>query len=110
MNPGLRRHPLILEQPIMTPDGGGGFSRNWLPMGRCWAAIEVASGHEVNHASRQAQRITHRVTLRAGGVRPRADQRFRLRSRVLTIRAVFDRDGRGRTLSCLCEEEEGAAA
>ena len=64
-----------------------------------------ASGTERYEGSQQASRVTHRITLRCTpALRPRADQRFAIGARLFDIRAVFDRDGRGRFLTCLCDE------
>ncbi len=102
------RWRLDLEARADLPDEGGGFLPGWLKIGEVHASIEAASGLETLLESRQAQRVTHRVILRAtapgAAARPRADQRFRAGDAILDIRAVFDSDGRGRRLVCLCEE------
>ena len=104
----MLRHILTLENRSQSPDHGGGWQESWLKLGQHWASIQPSNGAEVNSASRQAQRITHRIMLRYAGsgssMRPRADQRFRFKDRIYAIRAVFDGDSRGRTLTCLCEE------
>lgn len=103
----LRRR-LTLETRIDAPDLGGGWDRSWTPLGVHYGAIRAVSGAEAYAGSRQAQTVTHRITLRASALgssaRPRADQRFRAGPRVFSIKAVFERDGRGRQLTCLCEE------
>lgn len=97
-----------LEARAELPDEGGGFLPGWVKIGEVFAAVEAASGFESLLESRQAQRVTHRAILRANApgasARPRADQRLRAGSAILDIRAVFDSDGRGRRLICLCEE------
>lgn len=104
----LLRQRLVLESPSLNEDAGGGLSVVWTPLGAHYAAVSPASGAEVERQSQQAQRVTHRVTVRyapmSGALRPRADQRFRAGERVFDIKAVFERDGRGRHLTCLCEE------
>ncbi len=102
------RHRLTLEALTAGPDAAGGWIEAWTPIAAHYAEIRPASGSETRAGSAQAQRVTHRVTVRAapetGAVRPRADQRFRAGSRLFDIKAVFERDGRGRLLTCLCEE------
>lgn len=102
------RHRLTLEARSSGPDASGGWIEDWTPIAVHHAAIRPASGAEVRSGSQQAQRVTHRITLRAapesGAARPRADQRFRAGLRLFDIKAVFERDGRGRLLTCLCEE------
>lgn len=105
--PFLRRK-LALEARDPVPDGGGGSGAAWIKLGDVYADVVAASGQEVYAESRQAQRVTHRVTLRcahrASPARPRADQRLRAGDVVYDVKAVFDRDGSGRWLTCLCEE------
>lgn len=102
------RHRLTLEALASGPDAAGGWIESWTPIAAHFAAIRPASGAEVRSGSQQAQRVTHRILVRAapesGAVRPRADQRFRAGARIFDIKAVFERDGRGRLLTCLCEE------
>lgn len=102
------RARLTLETPISSADGGGGTATSWAPIGTHYAAIEATRGVETLAGSAQAQRVTHRVTVRhapmGGAARPRADQRFRSGARTLSIRAVFEADAGGRRLVCLCGE------
>lgn len=104
---------LLLEAQSQTADGAGGQSITWTALGQHYAAIFPASGSESQIGSAQAQRVTHRVVVRAapygGTARPRADQRFRAGDRVLAIRAVFEQDRIGRRLTCLCEETTQAS-
>jgi len=63
------------------------------------------SGQEAYEGARETATITHRILLRCPrSLRPRPDQRFVIGPRAFAIRAVFDRDGRGRFLTCLVEE------
>lgn len=94
-----------LEAPNGLADGAGGATSDWISIGTHWVAVQPVSGEEAHIASRDSTRITHRIQLRCPrSLRPRADQRFRIGSRTFDIRAVFDRDGRGRFLTCLVEE------
>lgn len=106
--PILLRHRLTLEARADIPDLGGGRDVTWVPIGEHHAAVQPSSGTESYDGSQQAQRVTHRVTVRCAphgaAARPRPDQRFRAGERVFDIKAVFERDGRGKQLTCLCEE------
>lgn len=82
---------------ISNPDG-------WMALGKFVGHIKKASGAEGNIRSPQFKKVTHRVTVRAAnGHRPRPRQRFRMGDVLLAIKAVIDRDGRGRSFVCLCE-------
>jgi len=94
-----------LESPTEISDGSGGVSPGWTAMGEHWAALIPVSGQEAYEGSRETATITHRIMLRCPrSLRPRPDQRFVIDARIFAIRAVFDRDGRGRFLTCLVEE------
>jgi len=102
--PTLRRRAR-LEAQTDIPDGAGGFIKGWAHLADHWVAITPTSGVETFEGSQQASRVTHRIILRCTrALRPRADQRFLVGNRQFDIRAVFDMNGRGRFLTCLCEE------
>lgn len=101
----LLRRRARLETPTDIPDGAGGASPGWLPVATHWVALIPVSGQEAYDGARQTATITHRILLRCPrSLRPRPDQRFAIGARLFAIRAVFDRDGRGRFLTCLVEE------
>jgi len=103
--PNLRRLAR-LEVQIDIPDGAGGFAKSWTKLADHRVAITPTSGVESFEGSQQASRVTHRIRLRSTrALRPRADHRFTVGTRQFDIRAVFDTDGRGRFLTCLCEEQ-----
>lgn len=89
------------------PDGAGGFEEGWTLVAHHWVALLPASGAEAYEGAQLAPTVTHRVLCRATrALRPRADMRWVVAGRPFDIRAVFDRDGRGRMLTTLCEERE----
>lgn len=103
--PPLLRRRARLESPISAPDDAGGFAPGWSFLADHWVALIPVSGQETYEGSRETPTITHRILLRCPrSLRPRPDQRFVIGTRVFAIRAVFDRDGRGRFLTCLVEE------
>jgi head-tail adaptor len=106
--PNLNRR-LVLERPVVLPDGLGGFAESWIVAGVLWAEIapgagREAAGEEVNLAS-----TTYRVTVRGAPVgspaRPVAGQRLRDGTRLFTVLAVSERDPQGRHLVCFTREE-----
>ena len=106
----MRTRPLLrrrarLEAPADIPDGAGGARPGWLHVADHWIALLPVSGQETYEGARETPTITHRILLRCPRtLRPRPDQRFVVGPRAFAIRAVFDRDGRGRFLTCLAEE------
>ena len=99
---GALRHRVTLEQPLRTPDGGGGAAVAWEAVAELWAAIRPIGGDERLEADQVAGRITHTIWIRRrSGVDP--SMRFRQGTRLFDIRAVLDTEDRTR-LRCLCEE------
>lgn len=78
-----------------------------MALGKFWGQIKKASGMESKMRSPQFEKVTHRVIVRATqGCRPRPRQQFRAADNaLLAIKAVIDRDGRGRSFVCLCEAQ-----
>lgn len=102
-----RNHRLVLESPVRTPDGGGGFALSWAEAGALWGEIEVRGAVEPALGDRPAARVTHRITLRAElgpGRRPEPGQRFRLGARIFAILGVAEGDPAGATLIVHAEE------
>jgi SPP1 family predicted phage head-tail adaptor len=96
------RDRLTLEQPVRTPDGGGGASTAWEPVAELWAHVRPLSGDERLLYDQIAVRLTHAVWLRRrAGIVPA--MRLRQGERVYEIVAVLDTPNRIH-LNCLCEE------
>jgi head-tail adaptor len=102
----LRR--LILESPLRTPDGSGGFDTEWLPVGTIWADVTARTAREDLIAGVERPRVRYRILVRGAPVgtpgRPRVDQRLREGGRVFSILTVAERDQDGRYLEILAEE------
>lgn len=109
--PNLSR-ALVLETPVISPDGAGGHSTTWTALGTLWADIRAGSGRERRGTLGPSGDVALRVTLRAAPVgsdnRPRAGQRFREGTRLFRILTVTEADAQGRYLVCAAIEEEAA--
>ncbi len=103
---------LVLEAPVRTADGAGGYATGWTVLGEVWAAIEAGAAREAAGIATAVSRSTYRLTLRAAPVgsasRPGPDQRFREGTRIFRVLAVTEAGGDGRYLSCLVQEEVAA--
>jgi SPP1 family predicted phage head-tail adaptor len=92
----------VLEEPVRTPDGGGGAAVAWQTVTELWAQVRPITGDERLIHDQVAGRLTHKVTIRyRAGVVPA--MRFRQGARVYEIAAVVEASPR-RRLECLCEE------
>jgi SPP1 family predicted phage head-tail adaptor len=101
---GNLRHRLTLEAPDESPDGAGGVVRSWSALGEVWASVEPIGANDAVVAGKRLGALTHRVTLRHRGDLT-LNHRFRLGTRVFTIRALRDPDEQNRFVECLVAEE-----
>lgn len=103
---------LTLEERIETPDGHGGVTAVWTPLGVHHAAVEGVAGVEATLGAQETERLTHRAFIRyappGAAARPRADQRFTSEGRVFQIRSVVEPDDARRWL--ICHLVEGGAS
>ncbi|NDV87772.1 phage head closure protein [Aurantimonas aggregata] len=103
LDPSLFRKRLSLQEAVLTPDGAGGASEEWVELREISAHVEpVATRDRERFDSREAT-ITHRVICRATPEVTRG-RSFMLGARRLVIRSVHDPDETGRFLVCRCEE------
>jgi SPP1 family predicted phage head-tail adaptor len=105
------RHRLSLQQEVSTPDGAGGYTRNWQEVAQLWAEIAPLSsnirGGEMLMAGQIQSRITHKVTLRyREGIT--AGMRLVFDAKVFNIRYVDDIN-KGNGIIEMLVEEGGAA-
>jgi SPP1 family predicted phage head-tail adaptor len=103
---------LVLEAPVKTSDGAGGYTRNWQPLGVLWAELKAGSGREVGAASATLSRVPYKITVRAAAYgaasRPNPGQRFRDGSRIFQINAVAEQGVHAQFLTCHVDEEVAA--
>lgn len=100
---------LALETPQRLPDGAGGFTEIWVPLGDLWADVSARAGRERGEAGLPVSAVSYTIVVRSAPVgtasRPMPQQRFRDGSRVFVIQAVTERDRDGRYLTCFADEE-----
>lgn len=100
---------LVLEQPVVAPDGAGGFSRTWQSLGALWADVVAVTARERDGGEVSVSSARYRITVRGAPfgaeARPTAEQRFREGTRLFNIVAVTERDAEGRYLTCHTKEE-----
>lgn len=100
---------LVLEAQQNAPDGGGGFAGGWAAVGELWCGIDARTGGARDEAGHPVSAVTIRIVVRAApqgsSMRPVPGQRLRDGARIFAIRAVAERDGDGRYLTCFTQEE-----
>jgi len=100
------KYKVTLQQPVLTGDGGGGFTESWQNVASTptvYADIAPLSGGERLRFHQQETFVTHRITLRYRGDLTNAMRLVR-GERIYTILSITDRDGRGIWLDILAAE------
>lgn len=100
--------PMTLEDPMRSPDGAGGFSENWTPMGTIWAQVVAQPGRLRQDISRQPVRIYTRRSPVGASSRPKPGQRLRDGVTLYRLEAVADWPADNRFLVCNAVKEQGA--
>ncbi len=100
--------PLIIEQPILTPDGGGGTINSWGFVAKVWAQIETQSAKEVEYDGHLVMKRVHDITMRPQKLL-NATMRFREGERHYYITGYYmtTADKNPHALRCRCEEFDG---
>ena len=100
---------LTLEMPARVPDGAGGFTESWMPLGVLWAKVTARTGRETAGVAAPLSQVAFKIIVRAApthsNARPKPDQRFRDGSRYFRILSVAEDDADGRYLMCNAQEE-----
>lgn len=100
---------LVLEDPVQTPDGAGGFVENWIELGTLWAEVAAGTGSEKAGEFVTVSNVPYRITVCGAPVgaesRPKPNQRLRDGTRLFRIKAVTERDAQAHYLTCFTYEE-----
>ncbi|WP_170572315.1 phage head closure protein [Ruegeria atlantica] len=109
MNTPRLTRKLVLEAPVRSADGAGGYTETWAALGTLWAEVTARSGAEREVGEASVSRVGYRIVVRGApegsSMRPSPDQRFTEGARRFVIRAVAERDPRGQYLICFADEE-----
>lgn len=100
------RHRITIEEPVLTPDGGGGFTKTWQTVATVWAEITPSRGREsFNHGVLEATG-THRIIIRyRDGITP--VMRVVSGSRHFNIRSIINHEEADILLELTVEEGVG---
>jgi SPP1 family predicted phage head-tail adaptor len=102
-DPGKLNRRLVLEQPVIVPDGAGGVIRTYQTLATVWAALVPVSANNVVVADGAGVTVTHRIIIRSGP-EVTTRHRFRFGARVFQVIALRDRDGEARFVDIEAEE------
>ena len=102
---------MVLEERRRSPDGAGGWTETWQPLGELWAELRPGLGREKRQEFAVISAVHYRVIVRGAPEgapsRPRAGQRFRMGGRLFAIVGIAEHDPGGRFLTCFSYEETG---
>ena len=108
MTPRLDRK-VALEERAMVPDGAGGFSGSWTPLGTLWADFTPRTGRGAPHDEVAASLTLFDVVVRSAPVgapsRPRPGQRLVEGPRSFSIVSVTAHKTLNNFLTLKVEEE-----
>ena len=108
MRAGKLRHRITIQQKAETLNAYGEPIYTWSTKAKVWASIEPASGREYIEGGRQAQDVTHQVTMRhQTGITPEMRVSFVDRTnstRTFDIERVLEPLVRGVELQLMCRE------
>lgn len=103
---GKKRHRIIFQEEVRTPDAAGGYSSAWQDIESnptVWAQIAPVSGTDVLRFGQLQQIVTHRITIRyRSDITP--DLRIVKGNRIFQLRAVLDPAESREMLEILAEE------
>ena len=106
--PRLNRR-LTLEAPQKVPDGAGGYTTTWVPLGQLWASCQPRGGREKGEGGAPISTVAYKIVVRGAPqgspARPKPEQRFRDGGRIFNIRAVTEMDETAMYLTCFADEE-----
>lgn len=98
----MLRHRVTIEAPIRTPDGQGGFSKEWQCLETVWAGMEPLGGSETLIGQQITPQTRYRVTIRyRTDISP--DMRLVWNETTYNIRNIADPDGLKRSLEITAE-------
>jgi len=102
---GSMNRKVTIERPVDTPDGSGGFDRDWEPYFTTWANVVGSPGSEPYFAEQVYPHATYEVTIRYRRSQPVTDaMRVHYGSHILNIRSVVDNKEQHVELNLHCEE------
>ena len=100
---------MVLEDPIRSDDGAGGYVTTWQTLGSLFADVKTGTGRQSGGVVATLSKLTCRIIVRAAPEgapsRPKAGQRFREGNRTYRIDAVAPFDRGAHYLTCFAVEE-----
>jgi SPP1 family predicted phage head-tail adaptor len=100
----LRHRVTIEENRGTVNDGGGNKTPVWEPVATTWANVKPINGNEKTIAEKNAQEISHIVTMRYRSDIKKPKHRINFNERILAIEYIINVDERNIELTLQCRE------
>ncbi|SCZ24195.1 head-tail adaptor [Afifella marina DSM 2698] len=102
--PGRLSQRMVWERPVTAPDGLGGETTTYLPIGHVWADLRPGTARDVALGEGRVGEVTHEIFVRRE-VGLAAGDRLRLGARVFLCVICHDPDASGRFTRAEAVEE-----
>ncbi|MCF1505653.1 head-tail adaptor protein [Afifella sp. H1R] len=102
--PGRLSQRMVWERPVTAPDGLGGESLDYLPIGHVWADLRPGTARDVALGEGRVGEVTHEIFVRRE-VGLLAGDRLRLGARLFLCVICHDPDASGRFTRAEAVEE-----
>lgn len=102
MRAGLLRKRLVIQSATETAAVNGERGKTWATVSTVWGSIEPLMGKELLTAQQVSARVTHKITVRRGGLSPR--QRVQYKTRTFHVESALDQAERGILTTLLATE------
>ena len=106
MSAGILNKRIILEAPVKTSDGMGGFSESYSTVAEVYAAIWPVSATDILRNNAPVMEVTHRIRIRYRSVMKSA-WRISWAGRYFSIVSIIDPNMKHEWLDLLCKEAAG---
>jgi SPP1 family predicted phage head-tail adaptor len=98
------RHRILLQKPLLSDDGGGGASVQWLDIAEVWAEVTPIASRQIRHAQANTNPVRQRVRLR-WRADVRENWRLVFQGRLFAIQSLINPHEAGELLVLECEEK-----
>jgi len=106
MTAGMLRHKVIIQRLLKTPDGSGGWTRDWSSVGVAHAYMRASGGSERYGSDRLNSEVRYKATIRWRD-NIAANDRILFDGKAFNIRTVIDLEFRKQWLEL--DLEDGVA-
>lgn len=102
------RTPLVLQDPIRTSNGSGGFTTTWQSVATVWAKVLLAGGGDRDEGAQRVSRRRYQITMRRRAGMSSGMRLVRHGAQLLEILSVDTDDDHREAMLVVAEEVPGA--